>query len=99
MLQQSDQVDLNLCTFWQLCDAHGRPRRLVVAEVFSVNPVQHGEVREVGDVHRRLRDAVEAASRCREYGGQVLEDTARLRGEVTFDEIAGFGVERNLSRC
>jgi hypothetical protein len=48
------------------------------AEDLPVDRVERGPVREIGDVHRRLHDVVEAAPGSFEDGGDIGEHLARL---------------------
>src|SRR4029079_3290416 len=91
------RLDLDLCPERKRRDLDRGARRLVVAEGLGVDGVDHGEVAEVGDEHRRLGHVRELRSAVPEDGGDVGQDLAALRARITVDDRTGRRVDRNLA--
>ena len=92
----SDCVDFHLDPERKCCDLDRSPGRGRVArKVRGIHGIHPGKHREVGEIDRRLQYAIERRVSRFEYCTQVVEDLARLRFDVAFDDGASLRVERD----
>ena len=94
-----DAVDLHLRAS-QKRSPDRRASRLVGPEPLGVDLIHRLEVLEIGEVHRRLRHAVERGLGRDQNGGEIVEDAPCLGADVVpADELPGLGIERELARA
>src|SRR6202042_279029 len=78
--------------------ADGGSRGVGFAEVFGHDLVDGREVRQIGQENRRLDHLVEGGAGGRDDGLDVVEHTARLRLDVSLDQVLGDRIQGDLTR-
>ena len=92
-----DYFNLDTGAFRQRGDLDGGSRRKVRGEVFGIDLVHPGEIREVRHVHCALDDIGEGQLLVVEDGLHVLQDAVGLGLDVTRDEIPGGRINGDLA--
>ena len=97
VVSDSDDFDFDARSFGQTGDLHGRTRRRLLFKIRAVNFV-HGL--EIGEIHEEdcgLDDVVEGQAFGFQNRSDVFHDAPGLHIDAAGNDLAGFGVERDLS--
>jgi len=92
-----DQIDLHRGVARQTRDLNGGAGRRVFTKKPGINLVHAPEFPQIPKVHGGLQNFSKVRAARFQNRGQVLEYAFGLGGDVTGDELAGGGVQGNLS--
>ena len=98
-LQISNGLDFNPCALRQLRDLHCGSGRIFSTEILRVDLIHLREVIHIIHKAGRLDDLAQTASGFLQNCFEVREDLSGLRLDITFHQIAGCRIDRDLSRC
>ena len=96
-LEVRDDFDFDAGGLRQAGHLDGGAGGEIAGEIFGVDFVHAGEVREVGQEHGALHDVGEGELLVVEDGLHILQHAFGLHLDVALDEVAGRGVDGDLS--